>query len=1069
MAEKTFDIGFGTSIDASNLQKGLSDALTKAEKEVIRSAQKQTEAIYNAAKEQIDVIKKTEIEKIAEVKKGIQEQIAAVKAMPGLDKSVMQEQIRAIKDNEQIKIDVIKSGAKLQEAAIKDMANKQVKTVNDLAKKQVKAFQDAGKKSLQSIKEFAKGAAQELLGMDQVLSAIAGGPTAIGKFVVDIGKQVVSTLNDWNVKALDTIKVQETLKAVIKSSGAEAWTTASQLNQLAREQSNITGKTRDEITQMQSVLLGFRNVTKDVFGDATQAAIAMSAVMGGDLRGAANALGKALDVPSQGLTALTRQGFRFTEQQKAMVVELEKAGKLQEAQRIILGEVEAAFSGAANSTNSAIKAQVAFNNAVTDFQTNIGKKMSGFFEVWNKGWSTFFSGLNTAMEANEGYKEDLVIFSRLTTENAERVKVLQNEINILNGINVNGVAMRRAELQKELDDIIRLGKEETDRLNSVAEEYKEVYKYYEFLLKAKKEGTTHLLLWDTANLGNLYKLNKMQKETGLTLDELIIKYEKSINSMSEELEMSRKIRIEQKESNNDEIQNLMNAEKFREENLKALDEELKRSIRNAEVRSEITEAEANRLRAIINARKEGETIGRLETSNLALQNQFLDANVQAYENLLSAAKEFIDGTAPEEQARFARLKASWAAYGQQAELEKRTEEERKKRLADLTKQGEEAQKKLNEILKDAQGDARILEEERIQRYISDVKLKNAKKGIEAQYAHELRLLLDLQKEKLDLINENHTIALNAQMELEAQAIKDAKGNEVLITQIKEQGEKDRADITGNYNNSISQVMANSAEKEKEIERQKIEAIKQMHLELYKEIVSMAQEHINALGSIANSITAIWSNNVDREMNAKIRANKKMVQSDEERAAAEKKIMIEATNEKHKIDLFTWATNVTMAAANAAMAVINALTTQPFMPMGPIMAGIAAAMGAMQVAAVISARPKPPTFHTGGIVPGARGSEVHTVQKAGEVDLTPGQFKNTMRAISNLATGNSGGGTNLVVNVENNAANMVSTSQSIDTDGLRIVIEQIQGDALSNGRMDDSLARQMANANGKAVI
>jgi hypothetical protein len=1045
MADKTFDIGFGTSIDTSDLEKGLSDALTKAENEVIKSAQKQTEAIYKAAKEQIDIIRQIETEKVAEVKKGIQEQIAAIKATPGLDKSVMQEQIRAIKENEQIKIDVIKKGAKLQETAIKDMANKQVKTINDLAKKQIKTFQDASKKSLQSIKEFAKGAAQELLGMDQVLSAIAGGPAALGKFAVDVGKQVVATLKDWNLKSLETIKTQDSLKAVIKSSGAEAWTTASQLNQLARAQSDATGKNKNEITQMQSVLLGFRSVTKDVFGDATKAIIDMSQVMGGDLRGAANMLGKALDTPIQGMSALSRVGFVFTEQQKEMVKTLEESGRHQEAQRVILGEVQAAFSGAANSTNSAIKAQVEFNNAMTDFQTNIGKKMSVFFEVWNKGWATFFSGINTAMEASEIYKEDLIIFSRLTTESANKIKVLQDEINKLNGINSSYILERRAELQGEIDDITRLGREETNRLNAISDEYKEISKYYEFLLKAKKEGTTHLWLWDTANLGNLIKLNKMQKETGLTLDELIIQYEKTANAMSDELEMARKARVEEKEFNAEEIENLMSAEKYREENKKALDEEIEKIYRRTEIEGKNKES-------------------------LEVQKQILDANVQAYENLLSAAKEFIDGTAPEEKARFARLKQEWAAYSEQSEKVKQDEEarkkadkEREKRLADLVKQQKDAKEKLVEILKDAQGDARILEEERIQKYISDVKLKNAKQGIEAQYAHEHELLLVSLEEKLRLLDENHAAAMNAQMELEAEAIRDAKGNEALLTQIKEQGEKDRAKIISSYNESKDRLMINAADKEQEIERQKTEAIKQMHRQLFQEIVSMAQEYVNALGSIANSITSIWTNNADRETDEKLRANKKMIQSDEERAAAEKKIMIEAAYEKYKIELFTWASNVTMVAAQAAMAVANALATQPFMPMGPIMAGIAATMGAMQVAAVISARPKPPSFHTGGVVPGARGSEVHTVQKAGEVDLTPGQFKNTMKAIANLAGGN--GGTNLTVNVHNNAANMVTVSQSIDTDGLKITVEKIVGDALSKGRLDDSLAMQHANASG----
>ena len=58
-----------------------------------------------------------------------------------------------------------------------------------------------------------------------------------------------------------------------------------------------------------------------------------------------------------------------------------------------------------------------------------------------------------------------------------------------------------------------------------------------------------------------------------------------------------------------------------------------------------------------------------------------------------------------------------------------------------------------------------------------------------------------------------------------------------------------------------------------------------------------------------------------------------------------------------------AISMSEAIIGTAKAVINALQTQPFLPMGPIMAGLAGAMGAAQIATIAAAPMK-----TGGIVP-----------------------------------------------------------------------------------------------------
>jgi phage-related protein len=58
-------------------------------------------------------------------------------------------------------------------------------------------------------------------------------------------------------------------------------------------------------------------------------------------------LGKALNDPVKGITALSKVGVSFTEQQKAQIATMVKAGDTAGAQKIILGELGKEFGGAA--------------------------------------------------------------------------------------------------------------------------------------------------------------------------------------------------------------------------------------------------------------------------------------------------------------------------------------------------------------------------------------------------------------------------------------------------------------------------------------------------------------------------------------------------------------------------------------------------------------------------------------------------------------------------------------------------------------------------------------------------
>lgn len=126
-----------------------------------------------------------------------------------------------------------------------------------------------------------------------------------------------------------------------------AWTTASELQQRASELQSKTTFGDEEILHMQSVLLTFGNITEEVFGKTEAIALDMSAALGQDLQSSAVMLGKALNDPAVGLSALSRVGVSFTEQQKEQIKAMTESGDLLGAQTLMMSALEDQFEGSA--------------------------------------------------------------------------------------------------------------------------------------------------------------------------------------------------------------------------------------------------------------------------------------------------------------------------------------------------------------------------------------------------------------------------------------------------------------------------------------------------------------------------------------------------------------------------------------------------------------------------------------------------------------------------------------------------------------------------------------------------
>lgn len=193
------------------------------------------------------------------------------------------------------------------------------------------------------------------------IAGVIGVALAAGK-TIDFLKQSVA-------EGREAQKIGAATEQIIKATGGAAKITAGQVGDLASALSLKTGIDDEAIQSGSNLLLTFKNVRNEageganVFDRATAAAVDLSAAGFGSIEGGSKMLGKALNDPLKGLSALSKAGVTFTEQQKEQVAAMVESGDLLGAQKIILGEVEGQVGGVAEATATAgEKATVAWGN-----------------------------------------------------------------------------------------------------------------------------------------------------------------------------------------------------------------------------------------------------------------------------------------------------------------------------------------------------------------------------------------------------------------------------------------------------------------------------------------------------------------------------------------------------------------------------------------------------------------------------------------------------------------------------------------------------------------------------------
>lgn len=210
------------------------------------------------------------------------------------------------------------------------------------------------------------------------LTDLASSSNAIlGTIGVGIGASVLlGQMMQYTDLAERQIASEARLAAAVRATGMAAGFTAKQLQEQAAALQAVTTVGDEEIMELQAILVTFRKVQGDVFQRAQEATLDLATILQTDAKSAALQLGKALQDPERGVTALTRAGVGFTDQQKEQIKFLIQTNQLQRAQALILDEVEGQVAGVARAMalTDAGKLKQA-NNILGDMREKLGKQL----------------------------------------------------------------------------------------------------------------------------------------------------------------------------------------------------------------------------------------------------------------------------------------------------------------------------------------------------------------------------------------------------------------------------------------------------------------------------------------------------------------------------------------------------------------------------------------------------------------------------------------------------------------------------------------------------------------------
>lgn len=257
----------------------------------------------------------------------------------------------------------------------------------------------------------------DLGGFDRAMKKAQKNLKRFGKNIQKTGKTLTTSLTlpilafgAASIKAFDEQeKAIGQVEAGLKSTGMAAGFTSEQLQKMAAELQKVSLFGDEDILKNATAqLLTFTNITGEQFAKTQEIALDLATRLDGDLKSASIMLGKALNDPVANLSALSRAGIQFSEDQKTLIKSLVETGNLAEAQTIILEELERQYGGSAEAARDAGLGGVeALKNQFMDLTEQIGQRL---LPIVTKLASFLVGLLEKFDKLDEGTKDTIVTF-----------------------------------------------------------------------------------------------------------------------------------------------------------------------------------------------------------------------------------------------------------------------------------------------------------------------------------------------------------------------------------------------------------------------------------------------------------------------------------------------------------------------------------------------------------------------------------------------------------------------------------------------------------------------------------
>ena len=250
--------------------------------------------------------------------------------------------------------------ARLSVAVSTKGAVKAEKELNNLAKTS-KVVDINVKKTGKTFKSFGSSAAKAVQAIDGPLGGISSRITAITGLAnggaiafAGLAASVVgfSFALTSGVQELDKLNIGlAKSEALIRATGGAAGFTALQLQDQAQALAQATLASVEGVQKAQGILQTYNRVSAGTFTEAITLAQDLAAVYGGDVATQTTLIGKALQDPIKGITALNRVGVTFTGTQREQIDLFIKGGDAAKAQGIILANLASQVGGAGSAVS----------------------------------------------------------------------------------------------------------------------------------------------------------------------------------------------------------------------------------------------------------------------------------------------------------------------------------------------------------------------------------------------------------------------------------------------------------------------------------------------------------------------------------------------------------------------------------------------------------------------------------------------------------------------------------------------------------------------------------------------